>query len=356
MKVRKKVNGAFFVDFHHNNKRIRETIKHATTMRDAEKAASVIVANYFRDAYNLNEKPRETFSKFCESVYLPYSKANKKSYEHDVCICKALTLHFGKLHLDEINFDRIERYKRTRCSEKTRKGTKRAPSRVNKEIAVLSKILTIAKEQKFIADKPTIKLFRVSDKRERVLSQDEEKRLLKELDAHELTKRIVLFALHTGMRQGEIFNLTWFDVDFTSGLLHLRDTKSGKPRNVPMNEFISAMLSALPKKSEFVFANSTTGKKLVTIKRSFDSARTNANLKDFRFHDLRHTAASRMSANGADAFTLAKIFGWSDIRIALRYTHSTLNAQRQAVESLVENLTFGRDLGTNEKGNLRKLP
>jgi hypothetical protein len=74
---------------------------------------------------------------------------------------------------------------------------------------------------------------------------------------------------------------------------------------------------------------------LVDVKRRFDLAKSNAGIKDFRFHDLRHTAATRMADCGADAFTLAAIFGWSDVRMALRYTHATDEAKRRAVDRLV---------------------
>jgi integrase len=71
--------------------------------------------------------------------------------------------------------------------------------------------------------------------------------------------------------------------------------------------------------------------------------------QEFRFHDLRHTAASRMADEGADAFTLASIFGWSDIRMALRYTHAPDEAKRQAVENLVKSNWTGDESVTNEK-------
>jgi len=64
----------------------------------------------------------------------------------------------------------------------------------------------------------------------------------------------------------------------------------------------------------------------------FDKAKREAGIRDFRFHDLRHTAATRMADGGADAFALAEIFGWSDVRMALRYTHATDEAKRRAVE------------------------
>src|SRR5205807_10490445 len=78
--------------------------------------------------------------------------------------------------------------------------------------------------------------------------------------------------------------------------------------------------------------------------------------KDFRFHDLRHTAATRMADYGADAFTLAAIFGWSDVRMALRYTHATDEAKRRAVENLVRPVASSDESVTNEKGRVAALP
>ena len=79
-------------------------------------------------------------------------------------------------------------------------------------------------------------------------------------------------------------------------------------------------------------------------------------IKDFRFHDLRHTAATRMADCGADAFTLAAIFGWPDVRMALRYTHATDEAMRRAVENLVRPVGPSDESVTNEKGRVATLP
>jgi integrase len=79
-----------------------------------------------------------------------------------------------------------------------------------------------------------------------------------------------------------------------------------------------------------------------------------AKIKDFRFHDLRHTAATRMAAGGADAFTLCSIFGWSDIRMALRYTHAMSDAKRRAVENLTGKQNSGGKSVTKAKRQARK--
>ncbi len=89
--------------------------------------------------------------------------------------------------------------------------------------------------------------------------------------------------------------------------------------------------------SSYVFPSPRTNEGLVEIKYSFAKAVRDAKIEDLRFHDLRHTtAATRMGDAGADAFTLAAIFGWSDIRMAMRYTHAMEDAKRRAVEAIAQ--------------------
>src|SRR5437667_6340614 len=101
-----------------------------------------------------------------------------------------------------------------------------------------------------------------------------------------------------------------------------------------MNSKLRAMLEGLNRSNEYVFPSPKTGVALIDVKRQFDKAKHAAGLSDFRFHDLRHTAATRMADHGASAFTIAAILGHSDIRMTSRYTHATDRATRAAVESL----------------------
>jgi integrase len=94
------------------------------------------------------------------------------------------------------------------------------------------------------------------------------------------------------------------------------------------------LLENQAKTSSYVFPSPRTKERLVEIKYSFVRAVKAAKITDLRFHDLRHTAATRMGDAGADAFTLAAIFGWSDIRMAMRYTHAMEDAKRRAVEAI----------------------
>jgi hypothetical protein len=153
------------------------------------------------------------------------------------------------------------------------------------------------------------------------------------------------------LRRGEICALQFFDLNFDRGLIHVRNTKNGKDRIIPMNRIVRQLLEnqkvlrAQPRKnrdgtlkvpSTYVFPSPRTDERLVEIKYSFARAVKEAKFTDLRFHDLRHTAATRMGDAGADAFTLAAIFGWSDIRMAMRYTHAMEDAKRRAVEAIAQ--------------------
>jgi integrase len=150
------------------------------------------------------------------------------------------------------------------------------------------------------------------------------------------------------MRRGEIFNLKWFDVDFGRDLIRVQESKSNKPRMVPMNETVRTLISGLAKTAPYVFPSPKTGGRLNNIKRSFCKAVNDAGIENFRFHDLRHTFSSRAADNGADAFTLMKILGHSDIRMTARYTHATDAAIRRAVDGLDKKEPFGNELATKQ--------
>src|SRR2546430_6091175 len=139
------------------------------------------------------------------------------------------------------------------------------------------------------------------------------------------------------MRRGEIFDLKWFDVDFNRRIVHVRQSKSGRPRVIPLNATTQTLLEGLPKTSEYVFPSPKKSERRVNdVGRQFERAVKNAKIADFHFHDLRHTAATRMADAGADPFTLAAILGHSDIRMTARYTHATDEAKRRAVDRLVK--------------------
>ena len=345
-------------DFYYNGERIIKTLKFARTKKEAEQAEAVIMNQVFKRAYGLDAKPDKKFVVFVIDIFLPYSEANKKSFQSDVYICRVLVKTFKGKNLGQITSLMIEDFKQKFLNTPTKHGKPRSRATVNYHLSILSKIFSMAVDAGFIENNPCrkVKKFRLNNQRTRVLSHNEEQRLFAALGDNELVKNIITVALHTGLRRGEIFNLKWFDVDFRRGLIQVQKSKTGKKRIVPINRTVRIMLENLKRKSEYVFPSPKTGGKLNNIKRSFGRAVKEAGIQNFRFHDLRHTAATRMADAGADAFTLATILGHSDIRMTARYTHATNSAIHRAVANLEANSAFGNELVTNGKGQLRGLP
>ena len=108
---------------------------------------------------------------------------------------------------------------------------------------------------------------------------------------------------------------------------------------MPLTSIAREELLALHKESgwsEYVFVNSKTFKPLTDVKKAFTSALRKAGIEEFHFHDLRHTCATRLGDCGASAFEIAQIMGWSDIRMAMRYTHATGDGIRRAMQLLTK--------------------
>ena len=147
-------------------------------------------------------------------------------------------------------------------------------------------------------------------------------------------KGIVIVALNTGMRKAEILGLKWRDVDIKRNILYLRETKNGEKREVPINEQVKTVLinTLRNSKSEYVF--NYNGKRIIDIKRSYSTAVKNSGIKDFTFHDLRHTFASHLVMNGVDLNTVRELLGHKTLQMTLRYSHLSASHKHKAVEGL----------------------
>ena len=145
-----------------------------------------------------------------------------------------------------------------------------------------------------------------------------------------------MIALNTGMRRGEILKLKVSDLDFYRGEILVTQTKIDEDRSIPMNDLLRSELSAHCQNlsSEHVFCNPRTGKPITDIKKAFATLCKNSEIDGLRFHDLRHTAATRMGERGIDPFTIAEIMGHKDVRTTVGYTHATREAKRRAVAAL----------------------
>jgi len=182
------------------------------------------------------------------------------------------------------------------------------------------------------------------NKRVRFLSREEASKLLEALRARSIAvHNMTLLSLYCGLRAGEIFSLTWGDVDLVHGLVTLRNTKSGKTRTLNMPPSVRRMFESMTpgKKSDYVFPDKN-GVKRKKMSKTFDrvvkALGFNEGIADrrqrFTFHNCRHTCASWLVQAGIPLFTVKEIMGHSTIALTERYSHLAPNAFQQAAEAI----------------------
>ena len=202
----------------------------------------------------------------------------------------------------------------------------------------MRKIFNIAIDWGYASFNPVSKVKFFSEKenlRERFLTEEEEPRLLRAAFLH--LKHMIIVALYTGMRKGEVFGLKWQNVDLEQGQISIKESKSGRERKIPINSTLSSLLHALKSQNgqhEYVFVNPNTEKPFTDIKRAWDTACAKASIENLRFHDLRHTFATRLVRKNVDLVIIKELMGHSSIITTQRYLHSQADVKRSAVEAL----------------------
>lgn len=240
----------------------------------------------------------------------------------------ALLDYFGRKVIRSIKASDIDAYKRSRLSTKTNRGFSLKVATVNRELALLRGMLNFAIQNQWLITNPfTLAKGAISTssevERDRVLSFDEEARLLSVCVGPRTHLRpLLICALDTAMRRGEMFKMRWQDVDLLKIFIPQTNTKTEDSRTVGitprLREELSSLWEVSPKdKNAIVFGITDT------VKTAWKTACRLANIKDFRLHDCRHTATTRMIASGSPHTEVMKITGHSQIKTFLRYLSIT---------------------------------
>lgn len=216
-----------------------------------------------------------------------------------------------------------------------------SPATVNKHRGSLCTLFNLGIDNNKCEKNPVLKVsrLRVNNTRTRVLDSQEEIELYKILNTpkYKHIKRLMTLALNTGMRKSEILNLKWDDISPDFSLLIVLNSKSGKSREIPINNKLKLSLKTLYKvkgNNDFVFTNPATGEQYQDIKRSLNTVFKKADLKDFTLHCCRHTFATRLLDKGVEIRTVQELLGHSDIRMTERYTHTNKDKKFAAVNLL----------------------
>jgi integrase len=296
---------------------VRELERHGDKARDRQKMTFSDLADHVRDRHFV--EPIERDGRRISGV---------RTWKDRRQMLEVGREYFGKRLVRSITWGDVEEFRRERLNTPTWRGDERSIARVNRELAVLRRAFNVAKQEGWIdrspfeSGKPLIEVAH-ENRRERILAPEEEVRLLAECTGRRAhLKAIVICALDTGMRQGEILSLTAGDVNLLERIIRLRSThtKTQQSRAIPITRRLLVELQQLMvgrESAELVFGIEDN------VKKSFTSACRRAGITGLHFHDLRHTAATRWIQAGIPVTTVSRLLGHADIKTTYRYVNPT---------------------------------
>lgn len=349
----------------------RITIGQATPQFSAAQArieAGKKIADYVKGNDPMAAKKADrafTLESFISEKYKSWAESNLRHSKESIRKISSFYSSFGNKKLHEITAWGLEKHR----TERLKSGI--TASTMNRELDTLRAALNKAVQWGILKSNPmaSVKRSKVDSAAPiRYLLPDEDKRLRAALDARETKRRenrekfnewrrergyklfpafgtftdhlkpIVLVALNTGCRRGELFNLKWTDIDFVGRILTVvgATAKSGKTRHIPLNDEAFEVLQKWyeqRKKSELVFP-SPDGGRMDNISTSWKRLMKDAKIQNFRFHDCRHDFASKLVMAGVDLNTVRELLGHSDIKMTLRYAHLAPEKLAAAVAKL----------------------
>ena len=282
--------------------------------------------------------------------YLAESKLRPKAND------KNLTTHMewwrqevGHLTLAELRAPILTEKRDKLAQEETKKNTLRTPGTVNRYLVSLGLVLSRARRDwGWLGLNPMENVRKLKEPRGRVrfLLDEERADLLRVCKASNeaYLYPVVLLALSTGARKAEIMGLRWQDFDVKRGILRFEKTKNDERRAVPLTGPALKELKRLKKlrriDTDLIFTRKD-GKAPKEIKKHWNKAVEDSNLKDFRFHDLRHSCASYLAMNGASLAEIGDILGHKTVQMTKRYSHLTEQHTRRVLLKMTHQITAG---------------
>lgn len=332
------------VDITYKGKRYREVSPENS--RDGARAYELVLRQKLargKPISQLKEKPNEQeqkFEKFSKYWFNDFVKNNNKpsTISNKKYVLKnQLVPFFGRTPINQISTGQVERFKaekRGRITEKT----------INNYLEVLKTCLNVAKELLDLDRIPKIKKLKEPPVDFDFLTQGESDSLLSSMTG--VWREIVLTAIKTGLRMGELRGLKWQDIDCNNQTLTVNHSwcnynkglvspKSNKIRNIPLTSEVFDVLSRGGKKSEFVFLDEFDG--MFNDQRfncELEEACKRAGLRKVTCHTLRHTFASHLAMSGAPIVSIQQLMGHADIKTTMRYAHLSQSSLKSTIDLL----------------------
>lgn len=322
-------------DLWHINKVIKgKRLYESTGTSDLEEAERYLAQRITEFRGQLIYGERKSYT-FIEAATKYLKEVEKKSLDRDAVTLKAAVPFIGDLPLEKIHMGTLEPFIAARKKSGIKNGT------INRDLAIISRVLNLAARlwrdefgNSWLLEPPLIQLLKSDSRKPYPITEDEEERLIRELPKH--LQDMVLFALHTGLRESELTQLKWSEENRKLGIFVLpgERTKNGEDRIVPLNSIAKTIIDAQRSiHDEYVFT--FKGQPVQRINGSaWRKARIRAGLAQCRVHDLRHTFGRRLRAANVSFENRQDLLGHKSSRITDHYCQAEIAELREAVEKL----------------------
>ncbi|MFN0112983.1 MAG: tyrosine-type recombinase/integrase [Blastocatellia bacterium] len=344
---------SYYFNFSIKGRRYREVIEKAT---DEQTAANEVVRRKSAIIEGRDGEPDKSmpFEEFVETIYLKWSKHNKRSYYLDTRYAELFCKHFKGKTLRQVTPLAVEQFKQKRREGLTIRREQRSVGSVNRELSVLSSIFGRAVKYGFLDVSPCqgMELYKNYNQRDRVVTADEEQKILAAMTGRlERLRPLMILALNTGMRRKEMLKLWWSDVDFDRGQIKVRaeNSKSKKPRTLPMNSITKELFEQLRENApDKYLVFSGKGYSTSSVSNNFSDLCETLGMSDVTLHTLRHTFSTRLKDANVNPFVIRDLLGHSTVQITEGYVHETPGTHQEAIKRL-ENQSNCHTVATNEK-------
>jgi integrase len=290
--------------------------------------------------FDIKKENRNTFNQLLDAYI---EKVKDTNFYHQTMrfFIPVIREHFGNRLLSEIDYKMLEDFRDERKKTPTQYGTERSDRTVNFELSIIRQAFRKAIKWKMAEKNPFQDaddlFYKLDNRRERALTGDEVIRLIEACPPY--LKPIVITAVYTGLRKSDILNLKWRDIDLEKGLIRVIEQKTGKIRNIVLNDDMRILLHSLPVKGEYVFPGKN-GKPFKDVKKSFQTALIKAGIErgegkqKIVFHSLRHTCISLLTEKGADTTAVKNYVAHADEKMTEHYTHLSEEFARRTSDLL----------------------
>ncbi|MHA1353120.1 MAG: tyrosine-type recombinase/integrase [Candidatus Heimdallarchaeaceae archaeon] len=324
----------YYKDSHGNWR--KKTVQNCSNKKQAELALSNQVEEEYKKKNGQKIIERMRFSEFAEK-YIEKCARKKKSFKTERSCIKFLSKYFSNRYLEEVTTEAIDDYKEWRLKTGCRRIT------VNMDLKILSIMLHKAVRWNNLEknELPIIEKYKktaAEAKPKHVLSLEEQHRLLKNVPKdNDYLVDIILFALSTGCRRGDILKLKWLYVYEDEIRVPAELTKNGNEHNFKINDTVRKILKrrkAQQHNKVYVFTSSKTNKPFVNIDKAFKKAVNAAKIKNFSFHGLRRTFATRLAEANVPIVQIRDLLCHSSTEVTNRYLGRNKDREEDAVKIL----------------------